>query len=278
MANNNQEEIHSAPLIAVDMDDVLAMTAVAVTDWHNKEHGTSITLDDCHYFHFWKNKDWGTRSETRKKLDAFHRSERFKTLQPVPSAAEGLKGLKSLGFRFKIVTARSHEYREVTEAWVAKTYPDVFDEILFTSTYAVLDRAARSTNPWAGKTKAEVIKGIGAVLLIDDSLENATICAKQDIHVLLFGDYPWGTRHSGTSTPEDLMSRAERIKAGDDGFWDRDVVAAATLPPLIRRVGGWEDVVEWVRGEGAHVVRHRTAMKGPPLEELEGLGESVRVL
>ncbi|KAG8896725.1 hypothetical protein FRB99_008690 [Tulasnella sp. 403] len=264
MANTTQD---AGPIIAVDMDDVLCMTAAALTDFLEKRtlgntlgqvHHPSIPspyMSDCY-------------TETRKKLDTFHRSPAFENVDPVPYAAEGLRGLKDLGFRLKIVTARSWEYREVTEAWTARCFPDTFEEIIFTSNYAVVDDAQRLANPYAGRSKAEVIKMIGAVLLIDDSLENATICAEENIHVLLFGKYQWSRRHSGTSTPQDFMSREERIKAGDHEFWEKEVVT--TLPPLIRRVDGWHDVVEWVKGEGKHHVS-----PGAPLEELEALGEGV---
>ncbi|KAG8939669.1 hypothetical protein FRC04_006076 [Tulasnella sp. 424] len=127
---------------------------------------------------------------------------------------------------------------------------------------------ASNENPWAGKFKVEVIKSLGAVLLIDDALENAITCAAARIRVLLFGDYPWSKRHSRLLTPRDLMSREQRIQAGEEKYWEREVVTE--LPPGIRRVGGWQDVVEWVKEEGKGIVGGR-----PPLEDLEALGEDV---
>lgn len=100
------------------------------------------------------------------------------------------------------------------------------------------------------------------------------LCAEQGIHVLLFGPYPWSRRISGTTTPKDLMSRAERIEAGDDKFWEKDLVSPSIIPPLIRRVDGWKDVLAWVQTEGTRLtsVSHK-----PPVLEIEELGESVRV-
>lgn len=98
------------------------------------------------------------------------------------------------------------------------------------------------------------------------------ICASQGIHVLLFGGYPWSTRHSTTTGPLDLLSRTERIKAGDDGFWERDVVATfpGHIEPYIRRVPGWMEVLEWVKERG-------TALRVPPVKDLESLGDEVAV-
>ncbi|KAG8948307.1 hypothetical protein FRC00_008666 [Tulasnella sp. 408] len=250
------------PLIAVDMDDVPAMTNENLVEWHNRNHGSDMTLEDCHYFHeyFTKRDSHRIRDtktpETLNKLKVYHRSRDFRNLKPVPYAAKGLAGLKSLGFR------------AYTCEWLNA---NAFEEIICTSTFSKSGPEAMKENPWAGKSKAEVIKTVGAVLLIDDSLENASTCAAAGIHVLLFGDYPWSQRQSRTSTPQDMMSRAERIRSGDDKFWEREVVT--DLPPMVRRVGSWQDVVAWAKEEGKDVVGRQQA----PLEDLEALGEGVRV-
>lgn len=44
------------------------------------------------------------------------------------------------------------------------------------------------------------------------------------------------------------MSRAERTRAEDDSFWNREVVTE--LSSGIRQVGGLQDVVEWVKEDG----------------------------
>jgi len=113
----------------------------------------------------------------------------------------------------------------------------------------------------------QVIKAKGAILLIDDSAENAMVCASSGIHVLLFGNYPWGTRHSTTTGPLDLLSRADRVKAGDHGFWEREVLE--TLPKTVRRVGGWPDVTAWAK-------REAEGLPSKALEDdIEKLGETM---
>ena len=47
------------------------------------------------------------------------------------------------------------------------------------------------------------------------------------------------------------MSRAERIKIGDDGYWHRDILKET--PRGVTRVKGWQDVVEWIRGNAEPV-------------------------
>lgn len=40
-------------------------------------------------------------------------------------------------------------------------------------------------------------------------------------------------------------------QAGDNKYWGREVMTE--LSPGIRRVGGWQDVVEWVKEEGKEI-------------------------
>ncbi|KAG8847535.1 hypothetical protein FRB96_001582 [Tulasnella sp. 330] len=231
------------PIIAIDMDDVLCQTVGALTE----------------------------SSETREKLKVFQQKG-HDNIEPVAGSLEALCGLRSMGFRLIIITARSHEDERGTMEWLEKYLPDVFQEVIFTSHFAVMDQAAMNANPWAGKSKAEVIKAKDGVLLIDDSLENAMICASQGIHVMLFGGYPWSTRHSTTTGPLDLLSRSERIKAGDDKFWERDVMGALPehVEGYIRRVPGWMEVLEWVKERGL-------GLNAAPLKDLESLGDEVIV-
>ncbi|KAG8933781.1 hypothetical protein FRC02_011200 [Tulasnella sp. 418] len=144
-----------------------------------------------------------------------------------------------MGYRLVVITARSHEHSEIT----------------FAPSYV----AKGKVNRWAGRTKAEVISALGAVLLIDDSLENALTCAKAGIPVLLFGTYQWNRRASTTTSPMDHLSHAERITAGDDLYWERDVVKE--LPSCIQRVAGWEEVLEWLHREGHRVCRQEAAIE-----------------
>ncbi|KAG9030611.1 hypothetical protein FS837_003223 [Tulasnella sp. UAMH 9824] len=48
------------PLIAVDMDDVLSIPDENLVEGRNRNHGLDMTLEDCHYSHYWKNLHWGT--------------------------------------------------------------------------------------------------------------------------------------------------------------------------------------------------------------------------
>lgn len=274
------EENGISPLIAVDMDDVLCRTNEAVAKWHNKNYNTSITINDFHYYHYWKNPGWGTPSETIAKVHTLAESSEFASVPPVEGAVEGAKALKALGYRLEIVTARGTHHKTQTEGWLAKWLPGVIDKIHYTGEFEHNPNVAIPPPPVDDDgsipkklNKADILTLIGARALIDDSLPNALLCAHV-APVLLFGDYQWNKRPSNDSTAQDRMSYAERerweekeakYRAKKDGtevteadwhsWWERENLHE--LPPNITRVSGWPAVIEWFKSdEGRKALGH----------------------
>ncbi|KAG8951256.1 hypothetical protein FRC04_006495 [Tulasnella sp. 424] len=231
----------TAPLIAVDFDDVLVATNLAAAQWHNREYGTKMALEDFLYYHWWKNPYWGPMKETVSKVLRFYTADEYKQALPVFDAPRICKQLKAMGYRLVIVTARSDEHRKITEDAINKYFPGVFDGLEFTASLG-----GRGTSQL---TKPQMLKQLGASMLIDDSLDNCMDCAKSGIPVLLFGDYEWNKRRSGISAGVESMGFEEREKVEGTGrrWWVRDDVADERLSPLIRRVRGWDDVLRAVR-------------------------------
>lgn len=100
-------------------------------------------------------------------------------------------------------------------------------------------------------SKAQVCADLGAKLLIDDSAENALQCAtsKHPTPVLLFGDYQWNKRISGSGDAKDEMAFDRRLAAeGGREFWKEETVAIPEGVPL-KRAKDWSEVVRWVQIE-----------------------------
>ncbi|KAG5352702.1 hypothetical protein C0989_000853 [Termitomyces sp. Mn162] len=96
------------------------------------------------------------------------------------------------------------------------------------------------------QTNQMVADYLKAVLLIDDSVENALQCAthKEPTQVLLFGNYEWNKRASG---PQDEMSFDRRLEIeGGKEFWKDEIVAIPEGAPLTR-TKDWNEVVRWVQ-------------------------------
>ncbi|KAF9113190.1 hypothetical protein BGX27_002031 [Mortierella sp. AM989] len=201
-------------VIAVDLDEVLAKTSLAIADFHNYTYGTSLTIDDFVSYDY--TKVWGgTREESIAKWRLFFDSPYFLKVEPVEGSLETLKLLKSRRYSLVIVTARQQFVADLTKKFVDRHFPGIFESIYFANHY--LTEQERLT--YVSKPKSVICRDVHAQLLIDDSLENAAEVAKAGIPVLLFdlqGSYKWN-----------------KLKDGDK------------LPDKVTRVNSWKEVQAW---------------------------------
>ncbi|KAF9976287.1 hypothetical protein BGZ73_008833 [Actinomortierella ambigua] len=197
-------------VIAVDLDEVLARTSLAIAEFHNDTYGTNLTMDDFISYDY--SKIWGgTREESILKWRAFFDSPYFLKVEPVEGSLETLKLLKSRRFSLVIVTARQQFVAELTKKFVDRHYPGIFESIYFANHY--LTEQERLT--FISKPKSAICRDVGAELLIDDSLENAIEVAQEGISVLLFdlhGEYRWNKLAPGEELPEKIT----RVKSWKD--------------------------------------------------------------
>ena len=164
--------------IAIDFDDTLFATAKSTIDHYNKHYGTDLTE-----YHF-NNKefisDWGNDiNQIMSRINKFLGSPEAENIQPIDGAIESVQYLNKY-FELHIVTARDSSLAQITHRMTDEHFPNIFKSIHFSSPY--------SDNP---KTKAEILKDLGAIYLIDDNPEHAQSVANENIPVVLFGDYIW---------------------------------------------------------------------------------------
>jgi 5'(3')-deoxyribonucleotidase len=174
------------PLIAVDLDDVLFDFIGYFFQWHNQRYQTALTPQDMVAGKLWD--VWGgTREQARKRVPAFFGEIDLLAIKPIPGAQESLERLMHV-YRFAIVSSRDPSTLTISETWIEKYFPGVFNPI-----YLGVANPMSDVKPI---TKAELCKQYGARILIDDQLVNAEACVDEGIHVLLFGDYPWNQAES----------------------------------------------------------------------------------
>ncbi|KAF9411528.1 hypothetical protein BGZ94_001301 [Podila epigama] len=202
-------------VIAVDLDEVLAKTTLAIADFHNDTYGTSLTMDDFISYDY--TKIWGgTRAESIAKWRLFFDSPYFLKVEPVEGSLETLKLLKSRLFSLVIVTARQQFVADLTKKFVDRHYPGIFESIYFANHF--LTEEEKLT--FISKPKSVICRDVHAQLLIDDSLENATEVANAGIPVLLFdlnGSYKWNKLEEGQTLP-DKVTRVKSWKEIQDWF------------------------------------------------------------
>ncbi|KAG6814040.1 hypothetical protein H0H92_003890 [Tricholoma furcatifolium] len=237
----------TGPVIAIDLDDVLSETNHMVADWHNKTYGTDMDVSSFYYYYYWKNPFWGTPMETFLKVKDFYATDLIYRTKVVPGAREGVQALRDMGFRLIIVTARTEDNADESWEWVSKHFPGLFESIICTGQFKDAHKTGHEIV--TKLSKAQVCADLGAVLLIDDSAENALQCAtyKEPTQVLLFGDYQWNKRLSGPEDAKDEMAFDRRLElAGGKEFWKEETVSIPEGAPLTR-VKDWAEVVRWVQ-------------------------------
>ena len=118
--------------ILVDMDDTIEQLLKAWINWINGKYGRSATLDDI--------TDWNVQQPypglTRKQVYGVTYEPGFwKTVEPMPGAAEGLKHLIDAGHEVFIVTATPYEHmREKMTEVLFKYFPFLtWDQVIITS-------------------------------------------------------------------------------------------------------------------------------------------------
>lgn len=144
----------------------------------------------------------------------------------------------------------------------------MFDELHFTGAFNHLIPATRAEHEGHAakravvshkkRTKHEVMKQTNAILLVDDSAENALSAAKapEPPRVLLFGSYPWNAEivppHGhGEAHPDDKLIYIECEKCGGlDQRKERrqQRIERGWLPDNVSRVKDWDAVVNWLEG------------------------------
>lgn len=182
-------KVYKKPVLAIDVDEVLALFIPSLAVFHNEQYGTS--LESEHFVSYEFHHVWGgTIEECSVKMELFFESHHFKErVLPVPGAFECLNVLKK-DFELHIVTARQLKQLEMTKEWINYYFPDIFTETHFGNHYS--NDGSRS------RSKAEMCAAIDAVMLIDDNPKYAkNVVTETNTQVVLFGNYAWN-RDEGT--------------------------------------------------------------------------------
>jgi 5'(3')-deoxyribonucleotidase len=174
--------LSSKPVIAIDVDDVLADSAEGFVAFSNKRWGTNLTVED--YDERWSQM-WGVDiEEERRRAHIIYNSNVVGKFKHFEEAKEVLRELKK-HYKLVITTSRVRFVEKETLAWIDKHYKDIFEEIHLAGFYDELKTDSHK------QTKAELCQSIGASYLIDDHPKHCFAAAEVGVKAILFGDYPW---------------------------------------------------------------------------------------
>lgn len=173
----------SKSVIAIDIDDVLALRADIFLDFVNKEFGSSLTLHDLS--EDWV-KMWGiSRAEAERRGEVIINKALHGLYPVIPGAQEAIKLLQQQ-FRLIAVTSRRALTKDLTEEWLARHFPNSFEKIIHAGFWDDPDYQDGHL-----KDKTDIYGQIGAQYVIDDQPKHCIAAAKAGHTALLFGDYPW---------------------------------------------------------------------------------------
>jgi 5'(3')-deoxyribonucleotidase len=171
-------------IIAVDIDDVLADSAVNFVEFSNKKWGTHLHVDD--YTEHWAEM-WGVdQEEMQARANVIYESKMQLKVDKFSDAHDVLKDL-TMDHKLVITTSRHRLVQEDTVEWLNKNFNDIFSDIHFAGIWDVGHRSDHAVN----LTKVDLHKEIGADYVIDDHPKHCLAASKKGIVSLLFGEYSW---------------------------------------------------------------------------------------
>ena len=176
------------PIIALDVDDVLADYAEGFVAFSNLRWGTNLSVDD--YDEDWA-KVWKLEiEEVRKRADHLHEVSFLKDMQQKSEARPVLEHL-SKRFHLIVITSRRIQAKEDTILWIRTYYPMIdADKIHFSGFFDEINQHS------LGKTKGPIARELGASYLIDDQIKHCIAAAEEGMQALLFGKYSWNAADS----------------------------------------------------------------------------------
>lgn len=184
------------PVIAIDIDDVLADNALGFVQWSNARFGTRLTPDDYqeHWAEMWKVDN----DELERRIHEFRHSDHVGAYNVIPGAKQALDILKTR-FTLILITSRVSTMQKLTKEWIDKNYTGIFSDCIFCGFYD------KSISIGLKLTKAEFARNIKADYLIDDQIKHIEAAASIGIKSLLFGNYSWNKK-------EELGNNIARVK------------------------------------------------------------------
>lgn len=151
-------------VVAVDIDEVLCPFLVPMFKYNRAKVPT------YKFPYVYKDILGITEKESQRMVYDFYASKDFATLQPIQGAKKGLMYLKDLGYDVYAVTGRQDIVRSCTEVWLDKHFPFMIKDLILTNSFTPHE-----------VNKADLCKGLGATLIIDDNYK--TCVEAENLHI-----------------------------------------------------------------------------------------------
>ena len=192
------------PVLAIDIDDVLYPFSKHFLMYANEKLGQNKTLTDMVSYRL-DTLYSVSYLEIIDLLKDFMNEAFIMDLEPLPDSVAAIKLLHKQ-YDLQIITARLSAYREITERWIDKYFPNLFSDMHYCDYYALSPKNSSKT------TKLEVCKKIGARCLIDDNPDNVAQAMSGGVMGILFGEYAWHSELPEDCHPTRMASWTDALK------------------------------------------------------------------
>lgn len=172
--------------IAIDIDDVVAMTSEAVREWANEKAGMTLGahdyfLTEADYWNYYE-AVWEKHGVASLSLEDFLETMDASQghIRAMEDARRVIRALKS-EYDLVFMTARRPAHKDSTRVWL--------DEFIDSSVPLYL-----SHNPFANEvaqSKGELCAELGIDMLIDDNVDNCHSALQYGVDAIVFGNYGW---------------------------------------------------------------------------------------
>jgi len=174
------------PVIAIDIDDVIADSTESLRRLVNKRLGVNLTKEDYripgnyrkYYEHVWNQHDLVDKIKYADLEDEMVISQSH-----VPVMAGAEKVVRELQKRYHVIfiTARHVSWEGATREWFKNVLAHDDVELYF----------SEGMRNIGAMTKGQLCKQLGADWLIDDNPKHLLTAQEERVGAILFGDYGW---------------------------------------------------------------------------------------
>ena len=166
--------------IAIDIDEVLVSFVKPMAKWRGYKMPTART-----YNYIYREMFNISEEESKKMVLEFYNSETFAKLEPIRGSVEGTRTFRDMGKKLYAVTGRQDVARDVTETWLNKHFPDIFEDVVFTNSFTPDEIP-----------KYAICNDLDVDMIIDDNIHICRECLANDTYAYNFIGcddeiYPW---------------------------------------------------------------------------------------
>lgn len=164
--------------IAIDMDEVITEFLEMYLKFHRKTFNETWKKSQFFSYNYWE--VFGNKKEIDvARHNQFYKSDYFDRIKPIEGAIDGINKLAKTN-QIYFITARPKLWKKKTEKWLKKYFKNL--------NYKIIYLALVHFDGQAGK--GEICKKFNIDIILEDRIEYALDCAKEDISVIFF-DKPW---------------------------------------------------------------------------------------